>query len=369
MSALHDRLAGRGLRRIGPRALLGAAFLTTLASHELAAADEPVATSGREEPEKIVLEEEEPSEESESAETEEKVPEASDSGRPSPFDARLGLRLYSRSFRYTDTLQEVDPQNVYGEPSSYNVAYAPMYVGHGDWFPAAHFVGGWPAHIGITGGYELGFGTAVVYQNRTIPQSHWLWFVGPKIRIPLDTHAVELFSTYGSHNFQISGDDLRRTPDGLVKDRPAYPDVFYQFIDVGLDARLRFDRLRVGAHAQYRIVLDAGQIATKAWYPNASASGVTFGGEVGWKLTEMFDILLGIDSLQYGLNFNPVPVDAPKNRVAGGATDRYISVWGGLQFVLPGDEPSAAAAPSGEKAPEKKPEGGGESFETFDEDF
>jgi hypothetical protein len=282
---------------------------------------------------------------------------------------RAGMRLYSRSFRYTDTLADVFPDTANPRPLTYNVAAAPMVFIHGDWFPLAHFMGGWPAHIGVTGGYELGFATNVAYGNRLLDQSHWMWFAGPKIRIPFSTHWLGIFATLGTHNYSIEGDDTISTTTEQGSTDAAFPDVKYKFIDLGADAHLRFDELRIGAHAQYRLVTSSGQIESDEWFPNTSTGGISFGGEVGWKLTEMFDLMLGLDVLQYGLNFNPVSVDTPKSRVAGGATDRYLSVWAALQFVLPGQAAVVAGSGPGETPtkPQQVP-GGKEDFDSF-EDF
>ncbi len=249
------------------------------------------------------------------------------------LELRAGLRMYSRSFRYTGTLAEIFPDQ--GEPEllTYNLATAPQALVHGTWFPLAHRMDGWMANIGLTGGYEVGFATSVAFGDEELDQSTSMWWVGPKIRFPFGLHSLGLLAAIGNHQFTIKGDD-DVGPLG-----PLFPDVSYSFIDIGADARLRFDSgLLIGAHARYRIVNDTGDLQSDAWFPETSAVGFEYGGEVGWMLSENFDLLFGIDGLQYGMNFNPIAESTPHDRVAGGATDRYVSVWAGLAFRLPGSE-------------------------------
>ena len=63
----------------------------------------------------------------------------------------------------------------------------------------------------------------------------------------------------------------------------------------------------------------------------------------------------GVDFRQYGLDFHATPTSVP---LAGGATDRYITVWGGVEIALDGmgsgasgdeDEKEPAAASKGKK--------------------
>jgi hypothetical protein len=347
-------------------------------SEKIELEEEPDATSatpeGTETPDATAEADASVTAEGEMTEAELTTPTAEDAeGRPSPLELRAGMRLYSRSFRYTDTLDELYPTRGYPDLVTYNVAAAPMAFGHGTWYPAAHFTGGWPAHIGITGGYEQGFATHVQYGDTELDQNHSMWWVGPKVRVPIQQHDVGIFATYGIHNFEVIGDDVITTPEtgtGTVDE--AFPDVRYEFFDFGLDAHFRFDQLRIGAHAAYRLVVNPGPILSSEWFRNVTTQAVTFGGEVGWQVAGPLEILVGLDALQYGMDFNPVSTTrpdgtpTPANRVAGGATDRYLSVWAALAYVLPGQEATTAATPAGEDTPAGK-EPAPSEFDSFDE--
>jgi hypothetical protein len=303
----------------------------------------------------------EPEPEPQELEEEEKEPEPKpvaktkeSSGRPSPLYARVGARLYSRSFRYTDTMNDLFPNQGYPELLTYNLAAAPMVFGRLDWYPLAHSQGGFPANVGISGGYELGVATKVQFRDETLEQSHSLWYVGPKFRLPVAEHEIGLFGAFGSHSFEVIGDEAANGG------RAAFPDVNYRFIDVGADARFLFDQVRLGAHAKYRMLLGYGDIAADDWFPNTTGRALSVGGEVGWKLSSVLELLVGVDVLQYGLAFKPA-LDAAEDRIAGGATDRFVSVWGALGVTWPGDEPAAASISTSSEGGDKD-----DDFDDFD---
>lgn len=279
--------------------------------------------------------------------------DATDQRRP-PLYARLGARLYSRSFRYTDTMNDLFPNQGYPDLLTYNLAAAPMVFAHIDWYPLAHGQGGFPANIGLTAGYELGVATQVQFRSELLQQSHSMWFVGPKVRLPIDLHEVGVFGTFGSHSFKITGDET--TDEG----RPVFPDVNYKFVDLGVDARFFVENVRLGAFAKYRKVLGYGDLSSGEWFPNTTGDAVSIGGEVGWKLSSVLDLLVGVDVLQYGLSFKP-SLDAADNRIAGGATDRYVSVWGAIGFTWPTDSDSVSVSASSSGG------GGGGDDDDFDD--
>lgn len=297
-------------------------FLGAIEKARLAPEPEPELEEELEE-EEVELEEEPPP----------PPPPKEDAGRPSPLYLRLGARMYARSFQYTDPLHALRPNEDLPELLRYNLDIAPMLFGRVDWYPLAHGQGGFPAHLGITGGYELGIATKVRYGDSELAQSHSAWFVGPRARIPVATHELGLFGAFGNHAFSIHG----QPPEAL------FPDVSYRFFDLGFDARLLFDEVRLGAFAKYRALLGYGGIASDAWFPNTSGHALSFGGEVGWKLSPVFELLVGLDVLQYGLDFNP-SVNAPPERVAGGATDRFMSFWAAIGVTWPGDAPVEVSA-------------------------
>jgi len=266
--------------------------------------------------------------------------------RPSPLDLRLGARLYARDFSYTDTLAQLFPGGGFTDLVSYNLAAAPMPFGQATWYPAAHFSDRWFAHVGVRGGYEQGVATTVAFQGGVLEQAHSLWYAGLRGRLPIEfapTSHAELgaLATFANHSFSIGG----------APGQPAqsvFPSVDYKMLELGGDAEWRIDGLILGAYAKYLLVVDVGsgpgQIASAEWFSGTQAVGVDFGGNVGWEISRVFDLLAGIDVRAYGLDFPAPAADAAQDRVAGGARDRYISFWGGLGIHWPGDAPPEAPA-------------------------
>lgn len=288
---------------------------------------------------------------------------SNDEARPSPLDATLGLRLYSRAFRYTGTLEQVAP-GTFDPLVDYNLDIGPMPLLNVHWYPLAHFMGGVPAHIGITGGYEMGIGTKVQYagvdaagelDERTLNQSHTLWYAGLRGRIPVSVLTFGVGANYGNHSFNLK--DSSDQP-------PVFPNVSYGFVELGGDVEAQFGSMLVGAQASYLYLMSAGDLISEEWFPVAKGKGVHFSGHVGWAASQAVHLLAGIDARAYGFDFNPVPVDIPANRVAGGATDRYLSFWFGVRFRIPEKSGATSAGQSAGEGGEKS--GGGDDFDSFD---
>jgi hypothetical protein len=83
------------------------------------------------------------------------------------------------------------------------------------------------------------------------------------------------------------------------------------------------------------------------WFPGATGSGLDYGLEFGWDFLPFLGVVAGFDVVQYGFDFNDMPVGTvsgapPQNAsptdplsapmIAGGATDQYIT--GRLGVVL-----------------------------------
>ena len=74
---------------------------------------------------------------------------------------------------------------------------------------------------------------------------------------------------------------------------------------------------------------------------------------LGFRVTSMIGVRVGGDFRQYGLSLHST--NGQTSIIAGGATDRYITVWGGLEIVLYGVGGGGGGGEEGEAAPAKKP--------------
>jgi hypothetical protein len=221
------------------------------------------------------------------------------------------------------------PNQGFPELPEYSLAASPVAAVRGHWYPGAHFTGGALANLGVSGMFESGFATTVNYGAESFKQTQQLWYAGLRGRIPVDKLTFGLEAGYGNQIFKLedAGDG---SPSGI------FPNVKYSNVEIGGDVEVKWDSYYLGGQAAYILVLSEGELGTDAWFPNTSGYGLMFGGHVGWEAHPMLDLLAGIEMRAYGFNFNPVSLAAPDDRVAGGATDRYMSAYLALRFKLPG---------------------------------
>jgi hypothetical protein len=192
-------------------------------------------------------------------------------------------------------------------------------------------------------------------EERTLNQSHTLWYGGLRGRIPVSVLTLGIGANYGNHSFNLK--DSSDLP-------PLFPNVSYGFVELGADVEAQFGSMLVGAQASYLHLMSAGDLISEEWFGTGTGKGVHFSGHVGWAASKAVHLLAGIDGRAYGFDFNPVGTDVPANRVAGGATDRYLSFWLGVRFRIPEKGGASTAATSGGDGGEKS--GGGDDFDSFD---
>ncbi len=239
------------------------------------------------------------------------------SARPSPLEVLAGVRAFSRNYRYSDDL--------FRSLRSYKLGAAPAAFIGVRWYPVAHFSGGAASHVGLVGGYERGFALkSQVEGGEELTTKMQQWYAGLRYRIPLGRHEVGAEGSYGRHTFQIEDDPAA----------PLVPDVDYGFMRLGLDARVRVDRVLLGAHFGYRYLLGTGELGSDAWFPGASGGAVDAGLFAGYEFVTGIALVAGFDFRRYFFSLNPEPGDT---FVAGGAVDEYLSGWGGFAFRIPGD--------------------------------
>lgn len=261
-------------------------------------------------------EEPEPKQEDKAAEP----PPAADT-EDHPEALRLGLRggVLSRSFKYTDDLnQSLRP---------YELGAAPFARLDLEWYPAASFTSGVAAHFGLVGGYQRAFAVdSETSDGTTLDTQSSAWDAGLRGRIPLGNHELGISVRYGQDRFELD--------DG---DRNFIPSVDYRFVRPALDARLGFGSVFVGLGVGYRVVLSAGEFSERPWFPDQTAGAVDAKLEGGLSLGDL-DVLLGAGLVRYFFTLNPNPDDVGAvddgDAVAGGAVDQYLTGYLGLAYRL-----------------------------------
>ena len=317
------------------------------------------------EPEEVILEEtpvEESSDEF-SFDSEEEADKDGAHAFPSPLEIQFTLGAIGRELHFRDTSRELNlPDNSPPYDNMVGAAFLPQLAGR--WYPAAHFTGGALAHLGLGFSYARSFKNTTEYELDGGPanynHTYQLFTAGLTARIPLDILTLGVDANYGSQSMWV------RPENAMVSDN-VYPDVSYSHIEGRLRAELRLKGLGLSGYFGYLHVLSLGEIAEPAWYENAKAMGLVYGGQIGYRIHPSWELIGGVDFRQYRLNFNPLdPVSAP--HIAGGASDRYLSFRFGVQFNLPGKSAAGSTATEGsdEPAAESESESGSDSFDSFD---
>ena len=229
-------------------------------------------------------------------------------------------------------------------------------------YPAAFATSGFAANIGVLAQLGYGFGVKsrpAMAGAQDLTTQFMDYAVGLKLRIPLGMAIPYAAVSYGAQAFQLNGQS--------AGSGPPVPAVGYKFIRAGAGARFVFTpTVDLDVGAAFLLLTDAGQIRSVFW-PHTTGNGFEAALSLGFKFTNMIGVRAGVDFRQYGLAFN---WRAGEPNQSGGALDRYIVAWGGLQIVLDGmgggAEEAPAEAPAKSKGKKRKPEPDAES-ESADE--
>lgn len=230
----------------------------------------------------------------------------------------------------------------------YHLSPGAQVGGWAEVYPAAFAMDGFLANIGLVGRFNLGLGVkSKTPAGDTVSTTIEDLMIGAKVRFPFGTFVPDLSVSYGMQAFTLaSGATL--------------PSVKYAFIRPGVGARILLsDVADITASIGYLIVTNSGTgdnyIQTD--FPNMKAYGVDLGASFGYRFTRLLGVRAGAEFRQYGLAFHVTQADVENNvPPTGGATDRFITVWAGVEISLDGAAGGGARSESGENeaAPEPK---------------
>jgi hypothetical protein len=340
--------------------LAGEGIALATGGKNLAEVKPPTEEVVEEEEEEPGAKEEEPKEEEKAEEEEEQPKEEEDKGedkdegkksdKPSkpgrdPLELTAGMRGYNRQFTYKDPVTNLLP---------YSLGFGPALLIGGRIYPAAFFIDNFAGNVGLTVNGELGIATSTEYKTNVpgggqvvqkLQTSAQEWSAGLIVRLPLDPVEFDLSGAYGAHTFILKGDEGSQ---GLV---PLVPDVKYEYIRPALEVRVRISKFFGSAHIAPRILLSLHNIDLDGtWFPGATGSGLDFGLMGGYSVLPFLDVVAGFDYLRYSFDFSAIPKDRPTcastfdppgcQKVAGGATDTYISGWLGAMVHFGGSNPA-----------------------------
>ena len=213
----------------------------------------------------------------------------------------------------------------------------------GAWFefyPAAFGTSGFAANVGLFGKFDYGFGVATTLANGNNVATKFRDFqAGVKVRIPFGEFVPNISVAYGQQVFEVA-------QQGNAFD---LPQLAYQFVRPSLGARYYFTpTVALDGAVGYLLVLDPGSSANHVrasnFFPDATSFGFDVSASVVFRVSGAIGVRGGADLRQYILNMNDKT--AP---TVGGAVDRYVTAWAGIEVVLDGQ----GAAAGGDDEPAK----------------
>jgi hypothetical protein len=289
-------------------------------------------------------------------------PAAAQAPAPPLLDVTLGGRLLSRSLHYTDTMPERGVPNSEAPPD-FSLPFGPAPFLEAGYYPLARSEG-WLGHLGVVGSFETLVLTSATSSHpdlagRELPTTYYRYAGGLRGRIPFESAEIGLTARYSGQDFAI--------PDAKDGNRRSlYPAASYGSVEGLLDGEYRLGSLSLGGYFGFLAPLSLGSLSNEDWFENARGYGLAGGAHLRYFFDANWGLTLNVDSRAYGFDFNPVPLRDPpvSERIAGGATDRYLSVGLGLTFRLPSVLPQVPA-PAGQGA-SPSPQPPADSFDAFE---
>ena len=248
----------------------------------------------------------------------------------------IGGKALFRTLSWTDDNGALAP---------YSLSPGPEVGGWLEAYPAAFMTTGFAANIGIFGSFNYGLGAKSKTPAGTeLTTKYQDFLVGLKVRIPLGMFNPYVSGAYGGQTFKLD-------PPGT--DRPNFN---YSFIRPGAGVRIQATPMvDIEVGAGFLLVnglgTQPGEVKTAAFFPRATATGIDAGLSIGVRFSNLIGVRAGADFRQYGIASG---YQAGDPVVAGGATDRYITAWGGVELLLDGVGGGPAGGGDEEAAPAKK---------------
>lgn len=292
--------------------------------------------------------------------------EAGEGYAPRALDLYGGFRLFHRSLTFH--------QDLYNALSDYSLMMGPALAVDAVLMPGAFFTGGPGGWVGVVLNVEQAFGVgASLASGQTLPTIVHDYAGGVVVRVPFSSGSeISLQATYGEHAFSLrSGDGVKRA------DVTTIPDTIYRYARIGAGGRLMLGGgFSLNAKLGFRAVLNKGgqdrlQIAydgtpadPTGYFPHLKVMAFDVGAGFGYLVTPAVEIRFNFDLRQYGFAMNSQPGQYPDGdfngntpvvKIAGGATDQYISGTLGVAYVFGGVRPGARPAVEEEAPPAEEP--------------
>jgi hypothetical protein len=240
------------------------------------------------------------------------APVAEDSkDRAQSLFAVIGLGSPYRNLAYSDPISQ--------ELGDYSLSGAPMIDARIAMFPASYFTKGWATYLGLDVRAQLALGIRTVDTEGNEYKSRYdSYHGGLMARVPVGKHAVRGFAGYAMQRFSVSSEsDTVSSPT---------PNVDYRMLRGGAGGEFVLtDTITMGIEAAWLQMLSVGQIGE--WFPRATAGGVEAGVDATYAVTPRFFARAFGNYQRVFFDFNSKPEDTDREgvKVAGGATDTYLT--------------------------------------------
>lgn len=228
----------------------------------------------------------------------------------SAIQAALTMNTLHRSLQFNDAFS----QGI----ADYSLGAAPMADLSARIYPAAFLRQDWTAYIGLDLHAQLAFALkSEGADKQKYPTSYEGYGAGLVGRYPLKQHEVNAIVGYDIQRFRV---------DNAGGKPAAVPSVDYRMIRYGLGGKVALmERLKIGIEAAWLLINSSGELASKAWFPQAKGNALEGTLYADVSLIGALNARARVSYQRAYFDFNSRVGDT---RVAGGATDDYLS--GGL---------------------------------------
>jgi hypothetical protein len=275
------------------------------------------------------------------------APESAEVGAArSALEVFVGAGALSRSLSWNQNMSA-------GAVVDYSLPAGPEAMIALETYPAAFATSGFASNIGVFGHFDYGF---AVVSKRTdglqLTTKFQDFLVGLKLRIPVGMVDPFVSVAFGGQTFRLDGQTVGM---GYV------PGAGYTFYRAGLGLRVHLMSIvDLDAGGAYLFLgnlgSSAGDIASPGFFPNATGYAGEANLSIRLRLSRLFAVRVGGDFRQYGMSLHQTQNTQP---LVGGAADRYLVGWGGVELVFDGVGGGASAeAEEAKPAPAAKPAAG-----------
>jgi hypothetical protein len=194
-------------------------------------------------------------------------------------------------------------------------------------YPGAWFANDATADIGLALRYYRGIGGNIDVLGTPFGVELSELNVGLRGRIHIDQTELGLLLGWGQTKVVVEGNDPGH-----------FPDAVYSYLRFGFDAQQPLtDELSIIGGLALRlpdIGKEQGELGEQRWFPHATATGMDVELGVMYELLPKLSLTAGVDVRAYGLSMHSTSADLGVSAIAGGATDRYLGGFAGVDYRL-----------------------------------